>query len=188
MQGLRQTPAPAAGGPSRRGGSGMQAVPGLLALLRGLGARHHQADASHLPSQGSAVPGSLPRAGICTALTRSLLPRHSGKRDSGEGAAARQPRGGGPGGWLPRLDSSPPPDSLQRPAPTLVSWQPARTRARRQHVHVSPCWVYPVSFLLGVGPPGAGTGHHQALGGHPTMAEWPRPVTATKISVLPALF
>lgn len=86
--------------------------------------------------------------------------------------------------WTP----APHPDSLQRPAPTLVSWQPARTWASRQHVHVSPCWVYPVSFLLGVGPPGAGAGHNQALGGHPTMAEWARPVTPTKISVLPALF
>ena len=134
-------------------GPGMLAVPGLLALLRGLGARRH------LPSQGSAIPGSLPRAGICMTLMRSLLPMCSGKRGKSwvgarlcrEGCRSTMtmPQGGF-GSWLPRLNSSP------------LPWPPAQActhpdvqgagpdSGQPSTFHVSPCWGYPVTFLLGV--------------------------------------
>lgn len=77
------------------------------------------------------------------------------------------PWGGGILGWLPkvpRLRSSPYILTLRRVRAHLVAWQPAQTWADHQPLCASPCWEPSVTFILWVGPLGAGAGCSQALG------------------------
>lgn len=112
VQGLRQTPAAAAGGPSRRGGFWDAGSARAAGFAEGTGREAPPGRCFPPALSGLSHPWITPTGRHlhgADEVSAAKAQREEGLWRGGCSSTATTPRGGGPGGWLPRLDSSPPP-------------------------------------------------------------------------------